>query len=160
MVNSEGFQVSRDEILDRAYRLAYDCQSKDRNCAQCMIAVLQEVLPFVARDDNLFRAASGLDAGATGSGIQNCGAFTAAAMIIGSVCGRPRSETPPFAGSTKQSRRLIRQVHKRFKETYGSVLCKDCRAAAGQRNCPDVVANAARWTAEVLLREFAEYDAR
>jgi C_GCAxxG_C_C family probable redox protein len=157
MPNPKNVESSKEEILERAYRLAYDCQSKDRNCAQCMIAVLQEVLPFVPRDDNLFRAASGLDAGATGSGIQNCGAFTAAAMIIGSVCGRPRSDTPPFEGSTKPARRLIRQVYKRFKETYGSVLCKDCRAAAGKRNCPDVVANAARWTTEVLLREFTDF---
>jgi hypothetical protein len=35
------------------------------------------------------------------------------------------------------------------------VLCKDVREAA-DGNCPDVVGKAAKWTAEILLKEFTD----
>ena len=120
------------------------------------MAAVQDGVPFVEVDKDLFRGACCLDGGATPTGVQNCGGFTGAGMVIGHLCGRTRDDK--FHGSGNLAHELIRQVYERFKEKCGSVLCKDVREAF-KHDCPEVVGNAAKWTAEALLREFTDYDA-
>jgi len=143
------------EIVEKAYRLGFDYEKKYGGCAQCTLAALQDAIPFVEVDKDLFRGAGCLDGGATPKGIQNCGGFTGSGMVIGYLCGRTRDEK--FYGSTKPSHRIIRKVYKRFEEHYGSVLCKDVRKGA-KSNCPEVVGRAAKWTAEAILAEFTDYE--
>lgn len=138
------------EIILKAYKLGYDFEKKHGGCCRCIIAALQNSIDFVPKDKDLFRAASCLDGGATPAGIQNCGAFTGSGMALGWLCGADE-----FA-DTKLSHRLIRQVYKRFETEYGSVLCKDVKKKINH-NCPEVVARAAKWTAEVLLSQFTDY---
>lgn len=144
------------QIIQDAYQLGYDYEKRFGGCCQCAVAALQDALPFVPADVGLFRAASCLDGGATPTGIQNCGSFTGVGMIIGHLCGRTRNET--FFGDKRLSQELLRNVYHCFQERYGSVLCKDVRAAA-KADCPQVVGLAARWAAEVLLEAFAGYQA-
>lgn len=118
------------------------------------MAAVQDGVPFLKVDNGLFRGASCLDGGATPTGIQNCGSFTGAGMVIGYLCGRTREKE--FKGSAGLSHEICREVYERFKEEYGSVLCKDVRKGA-EGNCPEVVGRAAKWTAEALLREFCDY---
>jgi hypothetical protein len=54
----------------------------------------------------------------------------------------------------KTSSGLIREVAGRFEQAYGSVICKDVREKVA-KNCAQVVAQAAGWTAEVLLKRFS-----
>ena len=143
-----------NQIIEDAFRLGYDYEKRYGGCAQCAVAALQDALPFVPADASLFRAASCLDGGATPTGIQSCGGFTGAGIIIGHLCGRTRDEI--FFGDKKLSQELLRSVYRRFEERYGSVLCKDVRAAA-ERDCPQVVGLAAKWAAEALLEAFANY---
>ena len=152
------FHVDGQEqkIIGEAYRLGHQYEKQHGGCAQCALAALQDAIPFLAADRGLFRGASCLDGGATPTGLQNCGAFTGAAMAIGYLCGRRRNAT--FEGTTKQSHTLIRKLYKQFEEHYGSVLCKDVREKAS-RDCPEVVGLAAKWTAQVLLDEFSTHGA-
>jgi C_GCAxxG_C_C family probable redox protein len=145
-------QGNAQQIIQTAYRLGHEYQEKHGGCAQCAVAALQDAIPFAPRDQDVFRAASCLDGGATPIGLQNCGAFTGCGMVIGHLCGRTRDAE--FRGSPGFSRDLIRKVYQRFEQDYGSVLCKDVKKAM-KGNCPGVVAAAAKWTAEVLLNEFA-----
>jgi len=138
------------EIIEKAYKLGYDLEKKHGGCCRCIVAALQSSIDFVPKDKDLFRAASCLDGGATPDGTQSCGAFTGAGMVIGWLCGADKF------GNTQLSHRLIRQVYKQFEKEYGNVLCKDVRKKIN-RNCPEVVARAAKWTAEVLLRQFTNY---
>ena len=71
-------------------------------------------------------------------------------MVIGWTCG-----TEEFRG-TGLSHKLIHQVHARYQEQYGSVLCKHVSEKANG-NCPEVVGRAARWAAEALLTQFTNY---
>jgi len=141
------------EIIERAYALGHQYEARYGGCAQCTVAALQDAIPFVPTDKGLFRGASGLDGGATPTGVQNCGGFTGSAMVIGYLCGRSREKT--FTGDTGFSHKLVRKGYEHFKKEYGSVLCKDVRKGA-KSDCPKVVGLAARWTAEVLLSEFGE----
>ncbi len=140
------------EIIEEAYRLGHQYEKNYGGCSQCTLAALQDAIPFLAADKGLFRGASSLDGGATPTGLQNCGSFTGAGMAIGYLCGRRRNAK--FEGSTKQSHKLIRKLYKQYEEHYGSVLCKDVREKA-ERDCPEVVGLAAKWTAQILLDEFS-----
>jgi hypothetical protein len=144
------------QIIKDAYRLGYDYEKRYGGCCQCAVAALQDALPCVNADVGLFRAASCLDGGATPTGIQNCGSFTGVGMVIGYLCGRTRDEI--FFGDKRLSQEVLRKVYQRFEQRYGSVLCKDVRAAA-KGDCPQVVGLAAQWAAEVLLETFANYHA-
>lgn len=137
-------------LIEKAYSLGYELEKEHGGCARCTVAALQRALPFVPEDPDLFRAATCLDGGATPHGVQNCGAFTGAGMVIGYVCG-----TEPFE-SARLARKLIRKVYARFEAKYGTVLCKDVRTKA-DRDCPRVVGHAAQWTAEVLVAQFTDY---
>lgn len=145
-------QGNAQQIIQAAHRLGHEYEEKYGGCAQCAVAALQDAIPFAPRDPDVFRAASCLDGGATPAGLQSCGAFTGCGMVIGHLCGRTRDKE--FRGSPGFSRDLIRKVYQRFEQDYGSVLCKDVRKAM-KGDCPEVVATAAKWAAEVLLNEFA-----
>ncbi len=145
--------VRAEEIIERAYALGEHYEAEMKGCAQCTVAALQDAVDFVPADDGVFLASSCVDGGATPTGIANCGSFTGAGMVIGHVCGRSREN---FAGHAKLSHKLIRRLYDRYREAYGSVLCKDIRTATGGQ-CPRVVGNGARWTAAILLEEFAGY---
>jgi C_GCAxxG_C_C family probable redox protein len=140
-----------EEIIENAYKTGHQFEKKHGGCCRCIVAALQNSIDFIPKDKDLFRTASCLDGGATPNGIQNCGAFTGAGMVIGWLCGSDKF------GNTKLSHRLIRQVYKRFETEYGSVLCRDVKKKINS-NCPEVVARAAKWTAEVLLRQFTNYE--
>ncbi len=144
------------QIVDDAYRLGYDYERQYGGCCQCAVAALQDALPFLHPDADVFRAASCLDGGATPTGLQNCGGFTGVGMIIGYLCGRARDEI--FFGDKQLSQELIRKVYQHFEQRYGSVLCKDVRAAA-HGDCPEVVGLAVKWAAEAILEAFAGYQA-
>ena len=141
-----------EEIIEKAYRLGHEYEKKYGGCAQCTVAALQDALPFVDADEDVFRAASCLDGGATPTGLQNCGSFTGCGMIIGYLCGRTRNGE--FRGGSGLAHKLLRKVYQRYVDEYGSVLCKAVRQGAN-RDCPEVVGRAARWAAEALLGEFA-----
>lgn len=139
-----------EEMIEQAYTVGYDFEKEHKGCCRCTVAALQNSIDFIPKDKDLFRAASCLDGGATPTGIQNCGAFTGSGMVIGWVCGAEGF------GSTKLSHKLMRQVYERFEKEYGTVICEDIKKRMN-RDCPEVVARAAQWTAEVLLTQFTAY---
>ena len=138
------------EIIETAYKLGHKYEGKHRGCCRCTVAALQGAIEFLPRDKDVFRTACCLDGGATPTGIHSCGGFTGSGIIIGYLCG-----ANPF-GDTSLSHKLIHQVYEKFKDAYGSVLCKDVRKK-GKGNCPEIVGTAARWTTEIILRQFSNY---
>jgi hypothetical protein len=139
------------EIIQKAYDLGYEYEEKHGGCARCTVASLQDAIDFLPVDGELFRTASCLDGGATPTKLANCGSFTGSGMVIGWMCGTQRF------GDNSLSHDLIHKVHECFNEEYGSVICKEVRESA-EGKCPEVVAKAARWTAEILLKRFTNYE--
>ena len=138
------------EIMETAYKLGHEYEGKHRGCCRCIAAALQDAIEFIPKNEDVFRAACCLDGGATPTDTQNCGAFTGSGIILGYLCG-----TSPF-GDTSLSHKIIHEVYEKFKDAYGTVLCKEVREKA-KRDCPEVVGTAARWTAEAILKEFTNY---
>ena len=139
------------EMIQKAYDLGYKYQDEHKGCARCTVAALQDAIDFIPEDDSLFRAASCLDGGATPTKLANCGSFTGSGMLIGWVCGTQRF------GDNALSHELIHKVHKCFEEEYGSVICKEVRENADSK-CSEVAAKAAKWTTEILLKQFTNYE--
>jgi hypothetical protein len=141
-------------MVARAQSLGREYEAKYGNCAQCTIAALQDSIEFVPKSEHVFLAGSCLHGGATPSGNANCGGFTGAGIVIGHLCGRSREQFGD-RGATKLASGLIREMAGRYERTYGSVICKDVREKAS-KNCAEVVARAAGWAAEALLKQFSK----
>jgi C_GCAxxG_C_C family probable redox protein len=141
-------------MVARAQSLGREYEAKYGNCAQCTIAALQDSIEFIPKNEHIFLAGSCLHGGATSGGNANCGGFTGAGIVIGHLCGRSREQFGD-RGATKLASKLIREMAGRFEQTYGSVICKDVREKAS-KNCPEVVARAAGWAAEALLKQFSK----
>ena len=150
---NDRFDISErgEEIIQKAYDLGYLFEEKYKGCARCTVAALQDAIDFFPEDEGLFRTASCLDGGATPTKLANCGAFTGSGMVIGWLCGTDRF------GDNTLSHELIHKVHKCFEIEYGSVICKKVRNKADGK-CPEVVAKAAKWTTEILLKQFTKYE--
>ncbi|MBN2329744.1 MAG: C_GCAxxG_C_C family protein [Candidatus Omnitrophica bacterium] len=138
-----------EDIIKKASQLGRKYEKAHGGCARCTVAALQEAMDFIPNDPHVFRTSCALDGGATPKGGANCGGFTGSGIIIGYLCG-----SEPF-GDTKLAHKLIRQVFERFDEAYGGVLCKEVREKT--KDCPQVVADAAAWTTEVILKQFTNY---
>ncbi len=134
-----------------------------------MTAALQDV--FGVRNDDVFKAATGLAAGGGGTIDGNCGAYSGAIMVMSSLQGRIRDGFSDRAAMQK-SFVLARKLHEKFIREYGSVLCRDVqtkvlgrpfyladpdefkkfeKAGAHDIHCPEVVGKAAAWAAEVIV---------
>lgn len=140
------------EIIQKAQQLGAEYHTKYGGCAQTSLAAVQDSVPFVPKDELVFLAATPLSGGATRSRNASCGAFTGCGLAIGSVCGRTRAN---FGGKAPVAGQLILQLSDRFVQTWGGVLCNDIRPKVDGK-CAAVVGQAAAWTAELLLKQFAK----
>jgi C_GCAxxG_C_C family probable redox protein len=165
-------KASIEEAAEKAYQLGKEYEKTYRGCSQCVIAALQDVLD--ARNDDVFKAATGL-AGGTGLTCDSgCGAYMGAVLVLGSLLGRERNKFSDPEGVRFKTHKLVRKFRDQFIREYGSVICRDIQtkvlgryyylpdpqefekfhnAGAHDIHCPEVVGKAARWMTEIVLEE-------
>ena len=162
--------MKREQIPNRAKRLAFEYERDCRGCAQCSLAALQDV--FDMREDAVFRSASGLAGGIGLTNLGTCGALTGGAMAIGMLFGREREGFVDPMRKRTVAYRLCKQLAERFVEEYGSVLCREIQevhlgreydlwkteeysefneVAYVEERCPGLVGEAAKWAAEIII---------
>ena len=156
-------QLSKAELLDRVEESAYNYEKAYHGCSQCVLRPIQDHLNV--GNEATFRSASALAAGVALMG-DSCGALIAGMMALGLVFGRERIEDfPALAGSMVPARAL----YTRFREEFGSCLCRDVmttqlgrfydlateyqqfQEAGGYERCSRVVAKTARMAADLIL---------
>jgi C_GCAxxG_C_C family probable redox protein len=162
----------KNSLLQKAFQLGFDYEKTYRGCSQCTIAAVQDTLNI--REDNVFKAATGLAAGGGLTGIGVCGGYAGAIMMISWLCGRERSN---FADPEKK-RHVAFAMSRRFTQKYiqefGSIICRDIQthvfgrpyyiadpheydafeAAGGHDDkCTNVVGKASRLAVEFILEE-------
>lgn len=169
-LESNNLSMSNEEILNKVYILGYEYEQKYGSCPQCLIAAIKEVFNFV--DDEVFKASYALQGGYASTGNGTCGALTGAAMVIGCKYGR---EYVNFSEKGyKECNKLVKSLHDRFVNEYGSCICNNVQekimgrsfnlwdqkefqeyeAAGGHKDkCTDVVGKVAMWVTEILLNE-------
>lgn len=176
MLNGGSFSVknSKAEVAERAYRLAYEYESKYGNCPQCVIAAVSEVLDL--QIDDVFKAGHALAGGVGLAGDGTCGALSGGVMAISYKHGRERKDFTRPRHRRLKSYFLAKELHDRFVEEFGSCICKDIQKKIFGRSfnlwdaedyekfkqmgghtdkCTDVAGKAAKWTTEILIRESA-----
>ncbi|MBC8477039.1 MAG: C_GCAxxG_C_C family protein [Dehalococcoidia bacterium] len=158
-----------ESIAEKAYELGKYYEKTYRGCSQCAIAALQDV--FDIRNDDIFKAATGLSGGSALSGEGGCGAYVGALMVLGHIVGRERDDFADSKGIRYQTHELAGKLRQKFIDEYGSIVCRNIQtkmmgrpyyladkqeaekfhnAGAHDIHCPEVVGKAARWMAEIL----------
>lgn len=161
---------SKDETAaERAYELGYEYEARYGACSQCAILAIMDALG--ERDSDLFSAAFGF-AGGIGDLSETCGALAAGIMMISNHHGRKLEElTTRSEAENRHCLAMVRELHARFLQTYGSIRCADVhrrifgrtfdqwdetefaeflRLGGHEDKCTAVVGNVARWTVEIL----------
>jgi len=164
--------MTDEEILNRAYSVGFEFEKKYHGCAQCTIGALYEIFPELKNED-VFRAASGLGAGVGLTGEGHCGGLSGAVMVLSQICGRKLTEIDDPEKKRYTAFRFGQEMVLRFLEHYGTVTCqgihmklmgrsfdlwdpKDKAAfeetGAHNRICPSVIGNAVLWATQLLLQ--------
>ena len=160
---------SRDEILKKAYNLAFKYESEYGSCPQCVLAALYETLSV--GDPKTIQAADAMAGGTSLSTEGTCGALIGGLLAIGSVVGRTYED---FSAGKRRRRvfQYSKKLYDKFVKEYGSPICKDIhvklfgrkfnlldptdysefeKAGAHIDKCTVVSGNTAKWAAEILI---------
>ncbi len=161
---------SKEKILDMAYKLAFEYESKYGSCPQSVLLAIQKV--FCLRMDAVIKAGHALAGGAGLSGYGTCGALTGGIMALSFMYGRELEDIDK--GSFLKSYRLAKNLYDKFVAEFGSCICKDVqrkifgkafnlwnakehkefeKAGGHIDKCPDVAGKVARWVAETLIEQ-------
>jgi C_GCAxxG_C_C family probable redox protein len=167
--------IQKQELLEQAAQTGLKYEQIYRGCAQCTIAAVQDTLGL--KNDALFKAASGLAGGCGGTCEGVCGGLSGGIMIMSSCFGRSRAGFGTEDDEKLCSSRMAKVLYQKFVDTYGSGICKEIHgeifgrtfdfwnaedrqafddAGGHTEKCPSVVANASRWTVELILEELEQ----
>lgn len=165
----------KENLIELAYRRAYDYEAQKGSCPQCVLASLRETLHI--GDDRVFQASHGLTGGISLSSEGTCGALAGGTMALSCLIGRTYHE---FQTGERKRRvfKYTQMLYDKFIEEYGSPLCCSVQkklfgrsyhlcdkeeyaafeqAGAHVDKCPGVAGNVAKWTADIILSELSEY---
>jgi len=160
---------SKEEILDKAYNLAYKYEAERGSCPQCVLAALYEI--FEISDPETIKAADALAGGTALSAEGTCGALAGGLLAISSIVGRTYKD---FSEGERRRRvfQYAKKFYDRFVKEYGSPVCKNIhkkifgrtfdlldpkdyqefdRMGGHDDKCTSVSGNAAKWAAEIIL---------
>jgi C_GCAxxG_C_C family probable redox protein len=165
----------KEEIADKASKLAEEFERRCTGCAQTTIAGIFEALGI--ENDDVFKAASGLADGLGLTGDGTCGALVGGAMVISYLFGRERKDFKDMLKPIK-SYLLVKKLHDQFVEKYGTCRCSELQKSLmgrtfnlldrkefkeavefGMMNyCSKIVGTAARLATMIILDEQEKSD--
>ena len=166
--------IREEEVVNRAYSLGVEYEKTIRGCCQCTIAAIQDALQI--RNDDVFKAGSGLTAGGGVTCEGSCGGYVGGVMVMSSVFGRRRNRWDDDNEEKNCAYNMAKALMDLFKGEYGSHICKDIHRRIFGRNfdlrdtvdkeafeesgahldkCTNVVGRAASWTTGLILKEMS-----
>ncbi|MGQ9624221.1 MAG: C-GCAxxG-C-C family protein [Candidatus Bathycorpusculaceae bacterium] len=114
--------MEKKEVASKASKLAEEFEKKCTGCAQTAIAGIFEALGI--KNDDVFKAASGLADGLGLTGDGTCGALVGGAMAISYLFGREHKDFEDMFKPMK-SYLLAKMLHDQFVEKYGTCRCSE-----------------------------------
>lgn len=164
--------MEEKDVLEKAYKLAFDYEAKYGGCGQMTLAAILDALDIDA-DDGLYKSSTGLAAGIGLAAEGTCGAVLGGVLAIGMLFGRGKGE---FVEVEKKRRvyRLVREFCDEFKKIFGSQICGDIQyklfgkkfdlldtkalqefleKGAHKDKCTNVCGTAAKLATSIILRE-------
>lgn len=173
-MTTKDITCSREELLHQVEENGYANERDYHGCSQSVLGALQDI--FEMRDDSVFRAASGLGGGVGLTAETCCGGLTGGCMFLSQLCGRKRELDGSFGD--QENRRFKAYKYCQFLAMYFFEEYEACNCFEIQKQklagksyvlaepnqfkefinqgghshvCPEVIAKAARWTAEIVL---------
>lgn len=164
--------MQKDEMMKKAHELGFAYERDFRSCAQCTAAAVQDALGI--RNDYIFRSAYGLAGGFSNLGDGPCGGYSGGSMMISLFFGRRREFFDGDKENKTRTKELVKRLHGRFIQQYGSVICSKIQESMFGRSydlwdkkdaeqfeedgghtdkCTEVVGRAAEWALELILEE-------
>ena len=157
---------------DLAFEHAKAYEMKSGGCPQCTIAGIFDALGI--RNDDVFKAATGLADGVGLTGNGHCGALSGGCLVIGLLYGRDMQDFGKI-GKLLKANQLSKQLHDWFVAEYGSARCNEVQTAQVGRfynlydpeefkagleaglldKCSTLVGAVARKTTQIILAEQA-----
>jgi C_GCAxxG_C_C family probable redox protein len=174
-LNSDYSDLSRQELLDKAYDLAYNYVKNSHQCSQSTAAAFNQLIGF---DNNIIRALTTASGGHVDQVVGTCGALIGGVAVLDYYFGRDVSEMSfnepvdisPKLRAMEQSVKLYEKFLDKWGATHCSMLTRqiygrlfwfsdsddlvklgEAKDRVAPKSCWDVVGNAARWTLEILL---------
>jgi len=163
---------SKQEILKKAYDLAYKYEAERGSCPQCVLSALKETLDV--GDAKTIQAIDAMAGGTALSTEGTCGALVGGLAAISSIYGRSYEG---FSSGSNNRRifQFSKKLYDKFIDEYGSIVCKDVHMKLFNRTfdlmdnkdyekfeemgahvdkCPEVSGKVAMWTAEIILKYY------
>ena len=157
-------------LLEGLHNSAWRFERESHGCAQATVKALHDYFPI---NDIVFKIASPCSGGMSNSGIGPCGGFLGGVLVLGYFFGRDIQHTN-MSGREFRDRVLVNQLRERFQSNYSGLACREVQAFVFGHSfdlfneedkerfelegghttvCPGVVGEAAKWVAEILLKE-------
>ena len=159
----------QNQIINEVEKLAYQNERDFGGCSQAVVGAFKTVLGEIS--DDVFKCSTGL-AGGVGLTGNTCGALLGGVIVLSISLGREYDNFADPKGIRFESFKLAKKLVERYEAEYGSAKCehvmtkvmgryydiwkeREAFLAAGGHydKCPSVCANAAKWTAEILIEE-------
>jgi hypothetical protein len=169
------------KMSEKAYKVAQKMEAEYGECSQATIRGIQEA--YGEKDDDIVRYLGNFAAGTGLQGDGQCGAYSACIYFFGTKYARDVKDIDTtkkiFSGNTtkaladlKAGRILVKKLHGKFIEKFGSIICHQIHrnlygrpyylldedevekffAAGGHdknKGAPIVCGNAAKWAIEI-----------
>jgi C_GCAxxG_C_C family probable redox protein len=118
---------SKKQTVKKAYDLAFIYAPRHHSCSLGTLLALQEA--FEIKEENVFKAASGLRGGIARKG-STCGSFLGASLMLGVMCGSTIEESgaPKEHYNPEESElpvRLVGELYDWFKTEFGTLTCDE-----------------------------------
>jgi C_GCAxxG_C_C family probable redox protein len=162
--------MNRKELLSKLSASAFAFERDSHGCAQAAVKALMDYFPI---EEIVFKLASPCSGGIANAGTGPCGGFIGGTLVFGYFFGRDflhRQES----GRNYKDRELVNSLRKKYHEHFGGLICRDIQKTVfghsfdlfdpadrekfemeggHDKVCPNVVAAAVGWIAELLIRE-------
>ena len=169
--------LSRQELLEKAYELGFNFEMNSTSCSQCTAAALHEILDF---EGSIVRALTSSCGGQCDQVVGTCGSLIGGTVVLDYYFGRSveyLSHTERLQENIDralESSAIAQLLYRKYVNEYGSIICPYIQARIFGRHyyfgdpddeqkfiraggpfdpdkCSHVVGNAARWVMEILL---------
>ena len=166
---------SKEESSEKAYELGVRYEKECTGCAQTAIAGIFDAIGV--KNNDVFKAGSGLTAGGGISCQGSCGGYTGGVMVMSSVFGRRREKWDDDIEEKDCAHNMAKALLDKFTGEYNSSICKTIHYRIFGRNfnlrdaadraafeemgahvdkCNRVVGKAAAWATELILDELEQ----
>ena len=168
-------RLSKDELMEKAYDVAYNYVKNSHQCSQSTAAAFHQLIGF---DNNIVRALTTASGGHVDQVVGTCGALIGGVAVLDYFFGRDVEEMSftepvdiePKLRAMEQSVKLYERFLKKWGATHCSLLTRqiygrmfwfsdpddlvklgEAKDRVAPNSCWNVVGNAARWTMEILI---------